>query len=118
MQDEVFQLNGNPPCTRLHLGEIKEAYAVRISKYNENFKMLVTAAEAPTALFEVYYQVSVPNHIFGELEPGPPRLPVRYCSIPKIARILYINRLDKYAGPCEVRAIAAKVPAKYCVCQN
>ena len=85
-------------CQSLELGAIYDAYGIRVSRNTEILKLYISPANFPEVKFEVFYQVSAYGHMFGELEPGNPIFPVIYRGRKKIWRILYINRLDKYAG--------------------
>ena len=107
-------------CQRLTLKSINSVYAQRISLKDEAFKVEFSVNEHPTARFETYTILGVTEKLVGikENQEGLMPIPAFYRGRKKRLRIMFIKRLDSYAGLCEEVAYAKGINAALCVCQS
>lgn len=107
-------------CQKLTLKTINSVYAQRISLKDEAFKVEFSVNEHPTARFETYTILGVTEKLVGvkENQEGLVPMPAFYRGRKKRLRIMFIKRLDSYAGLCEEVAYAKGINAALCICES
>lgn len=107
-------------CQRLTLKTINSVYAQRISLKDEAFKVEFSVNEHPSARFETYTILGVTEKLVGikENQEGLVPAPAFFRGRKKRLRIMFIKRLDSYAGLCEEVAYAKGINAALCICES
>ncbi|CAG9328106.1 unnamed protein product [Blepharisma stoltei] len=101
-------------CKQLVLQEILEVWGVPIDKTQEMIKVHVLVEGG--AKFEILWLIKSRKRA---LRPGSFRTDqIFYRNRKRGSQLLFVNRLDKYEGPCEDLASSLHVPAKYCMCNE
>lgn len=94
------------------------AYALNLDNNLEEIKLEVGVNEHLQARFEITYLMSTAKDYMEHMPDGYPVQPIVYNGYKKKWRILSIQRLDKYAGPCEQKAQALNLEAELCICPD
>jgi hypothetical protein len=102
-------------CEALTLDKIIYAAGKVSSVTLEMLKLQITVKESLAMKFELNYLIYSKN-AFISAETTTLK-PIYYLG-KKQYRLLFINRLDKYEGPCEELAKTFSIPAKYCLCRE
>lgn len=106
-------------CQRVTMREITSVYVQKVTSRDEAFKIEFNIAEHPTARFEAYIVIGVTNKFVGIKEDATdafPTIPVYYLGRKVKARLLFLKRLDKYAGLCEEIATERHINPALCIC--
>ena len=108
----------NSICRQLTLSRIVTVYAQKITRGDEAFKMEFTVNEHKTARFESYTVVGNTDKYVGNKEDMEAFPAAQYFFRDRtvFARVLFIKRLDKYAGMCEDISFDKKINPQMCVC--
>ncbi|CAG9327038.1 unnamed protein product [Blepharisma stoltei] len=106
-------------CQKIEVNEIEKVYNFQISNVEEFFKLEVSVKNHHSVKFQSSILVSSENS--DRLDYDPIKYNVETDSFrgaPIKLRILTISRLDKYAGPCELKAIQAGLRGDTCICSE
>lgn len=121
----VFQVNEetNSPrlapydhiCQKITLKEIKSLWVLSTSE--DFYKFHISINESDQALYEAVILVTPKKYrarsILDSFTINP-----YYESGKKNMRIVYIRRVDSYAGTCEIITKARKISSELCICKN
>jgi hypothetical protein len=102
-------------CEALTLDKIIYAAGKVSGTSKEMIELQITVKESLAMKFELNYLIYSKN-AFISAETTTLK-PIYYLG-KKQYRLLFINRLDKYEGPCEELAKTLSIPAKYCLCRE
>jgi hypothetical protein len=105
-------------CKKVELGKIRKIYQTAISNVHEMFKIEIESDTKDGLLFEVTYILTNDRKYVKSNEWKFNSWTVAFKKYPLKVRILSINRLDSYAGPCEIKANKKGVRADWCICQD
>ena len=107
-------------CKRIVLDEITKVYHVGVSNIHEFFKLEITSSTQANMKFQINYFLASDGRGMGMLayqyKPQtsafyePIQMKVRYKQILNLARI------DRFAGPCELKARKYGIKAEVCSC--
>lgn len=105
-------------CQKLTLHRIITVYAQKITKGDEAFKMEFTVNEHPSARFETYTVVGNTDKYVGNKDDMEafPAAQYFFRNRTVSARVLFVKRLDKYAGICEEISFARRINPGLCIC--
>mmetsp|Transcript_6546 Transcript_6546/g.11475 ORF Transcript_6546/g.11475 Transcript_6546/m.11475 type:complete len:778 (+) Transcript_6546:3890-6223(+) len=106
-------------CRRVSIREITSVFVQKVTSRDEAFKIEFTILEHPTARFEAYIVLGITNKFVGIKEDATdafPTIPVYYLGRKVKARLLFLKRLDKYAGLCEEIATERHINPALCIC--
>lgn len=101
-------------CKELKLKEILQIWGLPIDATREMLKIhLLTEGNAK---FEVVYLLKNRKRA---TRPGSFRTDqIAYRNYKRGSQLLFVNRLDRYEGPCESLAVKYHAPAKLCLCNE
>ena len=105
-------------CRKVSLDRVITIYAQKITKGDEAFKLEFSVKEHPTARFETYTVVGNTDKYVGNKEDIEAFPAAQYFFRNRVvsARVLFIKRLDKYAGICEEISFFKRISSALCVC--
>jgi len=105
-------------CRKVTLGHVISVYAQKITRGDEAFKLEFSVQEHPTARFETYTVVGNTDKYVGNKEDMEafPAAQYFFRSRTVSVRVLFIKRLDKYAGVCEEISFIKRINSALCVC--
>uniref|UniRef100_A0A7S3I9M7 Uncharacterized protein n=1 Tax=Fabrea salina TaxID=342563 RepID=A0A7S3I9M7_9CILI len=121
-QEVVYQINEetNSPktspyshiCQKLSLKEITKLQVLATKE--EYYKMQFTVNESDSALFETVVLVTSKKYNARNINEAYPFYP--YFFRGKNFKVMYIRRVDSYAGVCEDLCKAKMIEAELCIC--
>mmetsp|Transcript_27771 Transcript_27771/g.27462 ORF Transcript_27771/g.27462 Transcript_27771/m.27462 type:complete len:202 (-) Transcript_27771:27-632(-) len=106
-------------CEKIEIKDVEKAYNFQISNVEEFFKLEMTVKHYPKVKFQANILVS--SQYSDRFNYNDVKYNVEHDAFrkaPIMIRILNISRLDKYAGPCELKAIQAGLRGDTCICKE
>jgi hypothetical protein len=106
-------------CQKATLKELVSVHVQKITSRDEAFKFEFTVAEHHSARFEAYIVLGVTKTYVGTKEDTAdsfPTIPLYYLGRKARARVLFLKRMDKYAGLCEEIATVRLLNPALCIC--
>mmetsp|Transcript_6961 Transcript_6961/g.12676 ORF Transcript_6961/g.12676 Transcript_6961/m.12676 type:complete len:697 (+) Transcript_6961:23-2113(+) len=102
-------------CQKLTFNEVKQLWV--LSTDEDFFKMTLTVNESDSALFEAVVMITTANYRARSIADAYTLNPF-YDYGPKRFRIMYIRRVDSYAGTCELVARRKNIAPDLCICKD
>lgn len=106
-------------CKKLAVKKIVMASYSALRNGDVLFKLTIQMTQLPKGRFETFVMVTEhPENIPVVGQETYPTFPIRYSGKKLTARIVMINRSDKYGGVCEEVARSYKVNPEHCACRE
>ena len=105
-------------CKKVELGKIRKIYQTAVSNVIEMIKIEVGSDTKSGLVFEITFIIANDRKYVKSSKYKFNSWTFAFLRYPVKARILSINRLDSYAGPCEIKANKKGLRPDWCICQD
>lgn len=102
-------------CQKISLKSINKLWY--LSTKEEYYKLQLSIKESPEVVFEGVVLITHKPYRSRSVKDSFTVNPY-YTSGKKRSKIMYIRRVDSYAGPCEVIARSKRISAELCICYD
>lgn len=102
-------------CEKLTLLKVVKSWVLSTSE--DYYKFQFTVRQSPTALFEAVVLVTTLKYRQRKSADSFPMLPIHLHS-KAMQRIMYVRRVDAYAGFCEEVAKVKRIRPDFCLCKG
>lgn len=102
-------------CQKISLKSVLKLWYLGTKE--EYYKLQISINESPDVIFEAVVLLTHKNYRSRSVKDAFTVNPY-YATGKKRSKIMYIRRVDSYAGPCEVIARSKRISAELCVCYD